>query len=102
MSQTCLTSLQTLIMEAKLIELYQDLLSRLANNNFPESKTPKNIVVFNSLQGKKYKPNRELMIIGRAPNGWDIYHNPSNQNDQIEIAKTIEKLKNRLNLFYVE
>ena len=82
-------------MKPNLIEFYKDLLIKLVNHDYPESKNPRNIVVFNSIQGRKYEPNRELMIIGRATNGWDTYYKPDSQNAQIEIAKTIEKIKNR-------
>ena len=85
-------------MDEKLIQPYRNLMKGLLDKQYPE---PDNdTLIFNALKGRRYEINRELMVIGRATNGWNVWFNRKKLGAKIEdvIDKTISELNKRLDL----
>jgi hypothetical protein len=69
-------------MNDTLISLYDELLSSLHGKN----SLAKSMTVFNAIKGKNEVP--ELMVVGRATNGWGNYYNLNyDHNEQLEKVR---------------
>ena len=85
-------------MDNTLVQPYRNLLLKLLKKDYPESSNY--TVIFSALKGKLYEDNRELMLIGRATNGWRdcFYQNKEGLSIENEIEKTIKSLNDHKDL----
>jgi len=85
-------------MKNELKVLYRKLLKGLGENKYTEADN--DTIVFSALVGNKFEDSRELMIVGRATNGWNVWYNRKKTGSTVdtEIESSIGKLDERLDL----
>lgn len=81
----------TIIKTESIRLLYLNLMDLLVKHNI----NSKHLVLFDSIHGIDYHSNSvELLVVGRANNGWDNYFNPAFEKDKtLEQVNTYRNLK---------